>query len=468
MSELYERSPKSMNLSKILDNLQFIKNNALYDISTKTKDSEFALQLGMLASKRDFLHFEHWIKYLIETEGDAFVMNLMRFINKYLVIPCEEVKEDKKKVEKVLERSQLSESKLSMIFENICQYSQNDPDLLEYETKRFQSELYSKLVILFPDIHTDPTNNAEIERRANDYFQKLYRGDKQVDDLVQIMMQFRSSQNANDRETYACMVQNLFDEWKFFPKYPKKELTMTAQLFGKIIAEKKIIDGVVTDIGLKCIVEGLKREGKMFEFAITALEECKSSIDSETGLKNILTWLEQKEKKQELYEFINSRYRELHCHGQDQIDTNIRIGGPNPGISTPVLNEPPMVQVVNPQFSSPQHMRSNLTPNHPMGNPAMLGEIPPDPRLSEGTFNPEFGAPRKPEVQANPLINTPTQPAKFLEQPPVGSGSTLQQPKLKVCKGSRCCKCLQSHFKAWVLVLLQNRLKRECPQYLWT
>lgn len=289
MSELYERSPKSMNLSKILDNLQFIKNNALYDISTKTKDSEFALQLGMLASKRDFLHFEHWIKYLIETEGDAFVMNLMRFINKYLVIPCEEVKEDKKKVEKVLERSQLSESKLSMIFENICQYSQNDPDLLEYETKRFQSELYSKLVILFPDIHTDPTNNAEIERRANDYFQKLYRGDKQVDDLVQIMMQFRSSQNANDRETYACMVQNLFDEWKFFPKYPKKELTMTAQLFGKIIAEKKIIDGVVTDIGLKCIVEGLKREGKMFEFAITALEECKSSIDSETGLKNILT-----------------------------------------------------------------------------------------------------------------------------------------------------------------------------------
>lgn len=66
-----------------------------------------------------------------------------------------------------------------------------------------------------------------------------------------------------------------------------------------------------------------------------------------------------------------------------------------------------------------------------MGNPAMLGEIPPDPRLSEGTFNPEFGAPRKPEVQANPLINTPTQPAKFLEQPPVGSGSTLQQPKMK-------------------------------------
>ena len=69
------------------------------------------------------------------------------------------------------------------------------------------------------------------------------------------------------------MVQNLFDEWKFFPKYPQKELLMTAKLFGKIMNEKKIIDGIVTDIGLKCIVEGLKRGEKMFSFATTALKE---------------------------------------------------------------------------------------------------------------------------------------------------------------------------------------------------
>ena len=396
MSELYNRNPKSMNLSRVLDISQHIRNNALYDITTKAKDSDFALQLAMLASKRDFLHLEHWVNNQIEADGNIFVMNLMRYINKFLVIPCEEVKEDRKKVEKVLERSLLSEEKLSMIFEEMWQISQRSPDMLEYETEKFRSELYSKLVLLFPGIHTEPTNNAEIEARANDYFQQLYRGGKQVDDLVQIMMQFRSSRNAADRETYACMVQNLFDEWKFFPKYPKKELNMTAQLFGKIIAEKKVIDGVVTDIGLKCIIEGLKREGKMFEFAVTALEECKREIDNETGLKHVLKSKQLREKQQDLYDFINNRYMELH--GVDQPNTNIVIGGNNPGISTPVLNEPPMMQVVNPQFSSPQHMRSNLTPNRGMGNPNMMTEIPPNPRLGEGTFNPDFGAPKKSEV----------------------------------------------------------------------
>ena len=33
----------------------------------------------------------------------------------------------------------------------------------------------------------------------------------------------------------APFVQNLFEEYKFFPQYPDKELNITAQLFGGII-----------------------------------------------------------------------------------------------------------------------------------------------------------------------------------------------------------------------------------------
>ena len=272
MSELYKRNPKTMNLSRVLDISQSIKNSLL-DIITTTKDYNFSLQLGMLGAKRDFLHFENWIVMLIKNEGDPFVRCLLNYIDVNLIKPAEEVKEDKKKVEKILERSQLSEEKLSMVYENLQQVSESDPDLLEYDTRKLYSESFSRVVQLFPNIHTEQSNNEEIEEKANEYFQQLYKGEKEVEDLVKIMKDFRSSQNQTERETYACMVQNLFDEWKFFPKYPKKELWMTARLFGKIISEKKIIDGVVTDIGLKCIVEGLKREGKMFDFAITALEE---------------------------------------------------------------------------------------------------------------------------------------------------------------------------------------------------
>lgn len=143
MSELYERNPKNMNLSRILDIAQSIKN-ALLDIITTTKDYEFALQLGMLGAKRDFLHFEHWITMLIRNDGDPFVRSLLRYIDKNLIQQAEEVKDDKKKLEKVLERSQLSEEKLSMIFENLHQLVESTPGLIDYETKKMQSQIFTK------------------------------------------------------------------------------------------------------------------------------------------------------------------------------------------------------------------------------------------------------------------------------------------------------------------------------------
>ena len=32
---------------------------------------------------------------------------------------------------------------------------------------------------------------------------------------------------------FSCMIHNLFDEYHFFPRYPARELEITAILFGK-------------------------------------------------------------------------------------------------------------------------------------------------------------------------------------------------------------------------------------------
>jgi CCR4-NOT transcription complex subunit 1 len=39
------------------------------------------------------------------------------------------------------------------------------------------------------------------------------------------------------QEVFNCMLRNLFEEYKFFPQYPDKELHITAQLFGGIIEQ---------------------------------------------------------------------------------------------------------------------------------------------------------------------------------------------------------------------------------------
>ena len=38
-----------------------------------------------------------------------------------------------------------------------------------------------------------------------------------------------------ERDVFNCMIKNLFEEYKYFPSYPEKELHITAQLFGGII-----------------------------------------------------------------------------------------------------------------------------------------------------------------------------------------------------------------------------------------
>lgn len=37
------------------------------------------------------------------------------------------------------------------------------------------------------------------------------------------------------QDVYECMLRNLFEEYRFFPQYPERELYTTAYLFGGII-----------------------------------------------------------------------------------------------------------------------------------------------------------------------------------------------------------------------------------------
>ncbi len=37
------------------------------------------------------------------------------------------------------------------------------------------------------------------------------------------------------QDLFVCMLKNIFEEYKFFPQFPEKELRITGQLFGGII-----------------------------------------------------------------------------------------------------------------------------------------------------------------------------------------------------------------------------------------
>ncbi|CAH1107243.1 unnamed protein product [Psylliodes chrysocephalus] len=135
---------------------------------------------------------------------------------------------------------------------------------------------------LFPDI--SPHVSKDIEDEANNYFQRIYNHPPNptlsIDEVLNMLKRFQDSHNKREKEVFNCMLRSLFEEYKFFPQYPDKELHVTAQLFGGIIERGIVTSYVALGLALRFVLEALKKpEGsKMYYFGIAALDRFKSRL----------------------------------------------------------------------------------------------------------------------------------------------------------------------------------------------
>ena len=74
------------------------------------------------------------------------------------------------------------------------------------------------------------------------------------------------------------MVGNLMDEYRFFHKYPEKELRITGKLFGNLIKEN-LLEKHILGTALRNVLEAVQKpptkghNNKMFLFGWLALQE---------------------------------------------------------------------------------------------------------------------------------------------------------------------------------------------------
>lgn len=64
--------------------------------------------------------------------------------------------------------------------------------------------------------------NEAIEELANAYFQKIYTSEQSIAEVIDMLKRFKNSKDSKEQEIFACMIRNLFDEYRFFHKYPEK------------------------------------------------------------------------------------------------------------------------------------------------------------------------------------------------------------------------------------------------------
>ncbi|XP_013136530.1 PREDICTED: CCR4-NOT transcription complex subunit 1 isoform X2 [Papilio polytes] len=136
--------------------------------------------------------------------------------------------------------------------------------------------------IHFPELMHNVSK--EIEDEANGYFQRIYNHPPHptlsIDEVLEMLKKFQDSPNKREREVFSCMLRNLFEEYKFFPQYPDKELHITAQLFGGIIEKGLVPTYVSLGLALRFVLDALRKpEGsKMYYFGIAALDRFKSRL----------------------------------------------------------------------------------------------------------------------------------------------------------------------------------------------
>jgi CCR4-NOT transcription complex subunit 1 len=126
--------------------------------------------------------------------------------------------------------------------------------------------------------------SEDVEAIANAYFQKIYTTDISIPEVILLMRQFKSSNEKKEQEIFRCMVHNLFDEYRFFHKYPEKELLITGRLFGALI-QHQLVSSITLGIALRYVLEALRKdpeqgEGneKMFRFGQFSLDQFRSRL----------------------------------------------------------------------------------------------------------------------------------------------------------------------------------------------
>lgn len=109
-------------------------------------------------------------------------------------------------------------------FDLICLFSVLTPP---------QQEELNKLVSAAGETGGFP---ADVEDEANKNFQLIYSGSLTVEDAIAMLSKYKAAtQSSRELKVFQCMIRNLFDEYRFFPKYPDPELKLTGILFGSLV-----------------------------------------------------------------------------------------------------------------------------------------------------------------------------------------------------------------------------------------
>ncbi|KAL3616494.1 hypothetical protein CASFOL_039884 [Castilleja foliolosa] len=236
----------------------------------------FGIRLAALLSKKETMDLENWLSTHLVTNKDAFCEECLRFV-KDVQIGSHDVSGNRFNPPDVLLN----------IYVEVC------PTVLKVLQSHtgvvFSSNLSEEIGKLgvahvlansrvkngaSSDSTTSDNYADDIDTESNQIFHQMFSGQRSTDEMIQMLTRFKESSDKREQSIFECMIANLFEEFKFFTKYPDRQLRIAAVLFGSLI-KYQLVTHLTLGIALRAVLDSLRKpaDSKMFSFGTRALEQ---------------------------------------------------------------------------------------------------------------------------------------------------------------------------------------------------
>ncbi|XP_022867508.1 CCR4-NOT transcription complex subunit 1-like isoform X1 [Olea europaea var. sylvestris] len=261
------------NLTRVLDACQESK------MLTPVLDmipSYFGVRLAAVASSKELLDLEKWLGTHLSTYKEAFYEECLKFL-KEVVVRAQEVS-----INRFHSRDSLVNVYLeacSTLLKVLQSHSGiiSSSHLSEELEKLHATYLHATGRLKNDGVADSATSDGyadDIETQANSYFHQLFSGQLTIDAMIQKLARFKESAEKRQQSIFEFMIANLFEEYKFFSKFPETQLKIAAFLFGSLI-KHQLVTHLTLGIALRAVLDALRKpaDSKMFIFGTKALEQ---------------------------------------------------------------------------------------------------------------------------------------------------------------------------------------------------
>ncbi|KAL9348540.1 hypothetical protein Peur_059906 [Populus x canadensis] len=235
------------------------------------------IRLAALASRKESLDLEKWLSNNLITYKDSFFEECLRFLKEIQLGGSQDfsAKPFHHQSNIVNHYSETSSSFLKVLQAHTSLIISTQ---LSEEMERLHVTVMDSNPRLqngsSADSSTPDGFSDDVEAEANSYFHQMFSGQLTIDAMVQMLARFKESSVKREQLIFECMIGNLFEEYRFFPKYPERQLKIAALLFGSVI-KHQLVTHLTLGIALRGVLDALRKppDSKMFVFGTKSLEQ---------------------------------------------------------------------------------------------------------------------------------------------------------------------------------------------------